>query len=783
MIRESDCLYTVVYTGRPLAGHDPAEMRRALSRRLKLSSAQAERLFAGGKVTVRRGLARQQAERYRLAFEQAGAHCELVRQRPKSNASESAGRAVTPLRTAQVDRLFASKAEPPEALALHGRAQLGFASAAMMLTAGLYLLLLVAIPALALVLLFGSINQFGRPGPLLPLLLSFLLGVVLATLSVAWLRPLLPRSAAEGVPAAMDSPLWYFVERVAAMIGAPPPQAIHLYARPLLNADLRIRDSWRRPTYAIGLGMPLILGLDSRQLGAALAHELSMLVPVKGWRRAGLIRSLHRWSMRPPLDRDPWVEQLMFWRARLPAAMRTPVDAAIHLLEAPFRLQNRFKQVLARTAAGSMRVLQARADEIAAQFIGSADFRAAAQALYRLHLGFAEAHAVARAGWLDRRLPADLPALTLRCLPDRPASPANDTAPLPGMAATVDRIRHIEARRQPGLMAQAIPARRLLTDAGECARDCTRAFYEAQQDLRQDDCTLLDAATCLDDSRRGQAAEVALKQYFLGLWNPRRFFVAANLGNALAMTSAQRAAALRKAISELREAAPFELRRMEHYESLHRELLDNVPACTLARLIPNADAEQRRQRLEEDVKRQRRAMSDVDTLCADRIALGLAQAIAGARQRAAVKAEIASLLAAQAQLAENQDQIRHLRETATGLEALLDATGSRRIPEHMLRTMRQRLAGHVQAVNGMLVRTPNPFSLGGGKGDLLDLLARRLPPYDPAEGHRQAQIYAVALADGLEDLHRRVMGRLAFLAISGERALRSPPQRTPRASA
>jgi hypothetical protein len=70
-------LYDVVFSGELLAGSDPAEARRRLAALFKSDAAAIERLFSGQPVAIKKGVNEGTAARYREAFRQAGAACQI----------------------------------------------------------------------------------------------------------------------------------------------------------------------------------------------------------------------------------------------------------------------------------------------------------------------------------------------------------------------------------------------------------------------------------------------------------------------------------------------------------------------------------------------------------------------------------------------------------------------------------------------------------------------------------------------------------------------------------
>ena len=77
-MEESDQRCKVVFDGEIVAGHDLPAVKQKLAALLKKDQRQIERLFSGRKVVIAASVDAAAAERYRRAFESAGALCRLV---------------------------------------------------------------------------------------------------------------------------------------------------------------------------------------------------------------------------------------------------------------------------------------------------------------------------------------------------------------------------------------------------------------------------------------------------------------------------------------------------------------------------------------------------------------------------------------------------------------------------------------------------------------------------------------------------------------------------------
>ena len=86
---ESD-RYTVIFFGRIFPGRDPDEVRGRIGEMFHVGGAQLDKLFSGARIAIKADLDLQTAQRYRDAFQNAGALVELKKSEPAATAPEPA---------------------------------------------------------------------------------------------------------------------------------------------------------------------------------------------------------------------------------------------------------------------------------------------------------------------------------------------------------------------------------------------------------------------------------------------------------------------------------------------------------------------------------------------------------------------------------------------------------------------------------------------------------------------------------------------------------------------
>ncbi len=92
---ESD-QYSVIFLGRIFPGRDPDEVRARIGEMFQIGGAQLDALFSGARIAIKKGLDLQTAQRYRDAFQKAGALVELKKSEPAAAAPEPKPRTEPP---------------------------------------------------------------------------------------------------------------------------------------------------------------------------------------------------------------------------------------------------------------------------------------------------------------------------------------------------------------------------------------------------------------------------------------------------------------------------------------------------------------------------------------------------------------------------------------------------------------------------------------------------------------------------------------------------------------
>jgi Zn-dependent protease with chaperone function len=143
-----------------------------------------------------------------------------------------------------------------------------------------------------------------------------LIGGTIAT--VFMFKPILARPRRQAGPVelnpAQHARLYQFIAHLCDMLQVPMPRRICLDGE--LNASAGFRRgfwSFLGHDLVLTLGLPLVAGLNTRQLAAVVSHELGHCTQAFAMRLGYVIDRIDRWFMRVVYERDAWDEAFEEW--------------------------------------------------------------------------------------------------------------------------------------------------------------------------------------------------------------------------------------------------------------------------------------------------------------------------------------------------------------------------------------------------------------------------------------------------------------------------------------
>jgi len=306
-------------------------------------------------------------------------------------------------------------------------------------------------------------------------------------------RPRRPAEPMELNPA-QHPRLYQFIAHLSDLLRVPMPRRIYLDGQ--LNASAGFRrglGSFFRNDLVLTLGLPLVAGLNTRQLAAVVAHELGHCTQAFALRLGYLIDGIDRWFVRVVYERDSWDEAFENWASSVDDWRLSLIVTCIGLCLWFSRLLLAGLLHLGHAASCFLsRQMEFHADACATAVAGSAGLESLLLRLREQTMLQGVAFNSLQASWKRRRkLPDSLPdylAELERRLPPAFHEEArltllNETA---GWFAThptpAQRIQKARQQSVAGVFHMEKPARWLFHDFALTARAVTGQYY--RQDLR-----------------------------------------------------------------------------------------------------------------------------------------------------------------------------------------------------------------------------------------------------------------------------------------------------------
>ena len=131
-------------------------------------------------------------------------------------------------------------------------------------------------------------------------------------------KPILARRRKRAAPIELNPAqhprLYQFIAHLSDLLRVPIPRRIYLSCE--LNASAGFRRGWLSflgYDLVLYLGLPLVAGLNTRQLAAVIAHELGHCTQSFAMRLGYVIDRVDDWFMRVVYERDTWDDAFEEW--------------------------------------------------------------------------------------------------------------------------------------------------------------------------------------------------------------------------------------------------------------------------------------------------------------------------------------------------------------------------------------------------------------------------------------------------------------------------------------
>lgn len=492
--------FRVVFQGELVGDRDPAEVKLRLCKLFKAEPSSIERLFSGKRIVLKKDIAQEQAERMRQLVAQCGAIVMVEPQGspytpPANNRQQPAEE-----RREQARRISESfEGELPAVIVpLHYKLGLTAVGIAMVLIPLIYLSIIAASGYIITLhatenLWLMSSSQGGKSG--LGGLLLYLAPIVIGTTLILFmLKPLLLLLQSDSDKPIELSPereteLFRFVHTICDKVNAAKPSNIILINE--ANAYASFYQGVRgllgnRLTLAIG--MPLVAGMNSRQLAGVLAHEFGHFAQGAGMRMTYLIRTINYWLYSAVYGRDRFDSQLDNWANNAPhIGLMLVLQLARLIIWSTRKLLWLLMMAGQYISSLMLRQMEFDADRYEARLVGAEQFADTSRRLNILAYAASELDNEMYQLWMDNGFVLDdMPrAITDKAdsysraqageiiqLGDERKTGAFDTHP-----ADHERIANALREKTEGIFRTEAPARTLFAQYDKLCKQVTRHFY------------------------------------------------------------------------------------------------------------------------------------------------------------------------------------------------------------------------------------------------------------------------------------------------------------------
>ncbi|MGD8640212.1 MAG: M48 family metalloprotease, partial [Gammaproteobacteria bacterium] len=419
--------FRLVFQGKIAPDQDLDQVKTRMQQLFKKDAATIEKLFSGKKIPLKQGLNQSQAIQYREKLRALGIVCEMESQgsiqKPAANAAKPnrsnttahSASANKPLKFADIDKAFTDHLP---------RFEPSFAYKAGIVGVGIIMVLLpIVYLALIMVVGYGVLHHsivntgwmgsFGYKLGTVAYITPIIVGV---TIILFMLKPLFARPVDEPKTTNVDplqEPLFiHFVSKVALAVGAPRPKQI------LIDCDVNASASFHRGLFGfisnelvLTIGMPLIAGLNARQLAGVLAHEFGHFSQGAGMRFHYLTYKINSWLFKAVYTRDTWDQKLDNAAAEAPGWLHIILNVARGGVWASRKILTVFLMTGHAVSSYMLRQMEFDADRYEIYLAGSEQFRDTTLQFQKLGAAYQVSHDHLAKAWEEKKLVNDFPSL------------------------------------------------------------------------------------------------------------------------------------------------------------------------------------------------------------------------------------------------------------------------------------------------------------------------------------------------------------------------------------
>ena len=621
------------------------------------------------------------------------------------------------------------------------------------------------------------------------------------------IKPLFAGRPKHAEPRALDpdsEPLLFeFVRRLCRTLGAPVPSEIRV------DTEVNASASFRRGFISLftgdlvlTIGLPLVVGLNLRELTGVLAHEFGHFAQRAGMRTTYVIRTVNGWFMRVVYERDAWDEQLVEWSKEMD--IRIGIIFYIARLFVWLTRQILWLLMVIGHAISCfmLREMEYDADRHETWLAGSKAFEKTSRRVIELSVAHQLAQRDLGTFWNEGRLPDNLPGLIQHNTDlfkkeigelvhkeiDESKTGWFDTHP-----CGADRIARARAEKAEGIFHLEEPSDVLFSTFKALCCAASRDHYREVlgRGFKPDSVKPLEEL--ISRQQKERAGGEALFRFLQLRISPLRPLPLGATPSAPATPGAPHAQQLKALRDRMLAAVPAYRKDFKVYDDIDTRVLESHRATALikARFKINARDFHLRQPTAECARQTRGQYGAKQHEIEPRLT-GFEES-AVARLRTALgflhEPEVAAQFESSTELIEDANRIlpaaqhlggmlpgvTELRNAHVALASLLEQLEDNQNDESLINTIRsqmERVLRLLRRVQEALGDEPYPFDHAGGPITIRKQVLPRIPHQDDLGGIFEAAGEAL---EQITSLYVRCLGRLALIAEQVETALGLEP--------
>jgi len=812
-------VWKIIFEGNLFDGQKQEIVKKRLASLFNTDLAKVERLFQGGKVTIKSGIDYRTALKFQDLIQKTGAKCRVIQiEKAPSKAEASAKRtppsqektktdiSSTSLSTDNLLDAFQGDIDPIE-LSRPYNIRLPLVGIVMVLLPLLYI-------ALILMISYGiyyhatenidlvvhmkiweklAFLTFGYVAPLVfgTILIIFMIKPILAP------RPI--KAGAISLNPYKEKVLFDFIRKISGIVRAPIPRRIEIDCDVNASASFNIGFiSLFEEDLVLKLGLPLVAGLNTRQFAGVLAHELGHFSSITGMRLNFIIRKINHWFSQTLCVRDIWDEKLEKWSEEADLGFRPIIYIARFFVWITRKIIGIFVKTGHLTSCFLIRQMEFDADRFQTRVAGSKQFADICLRLKALNIASEQASADLREVRDNMRLADNLPDLILSNK-DRitPLSEAHfkrhiidsETGFLDSRPSDKDRIVSALKEKAKGIFRLEVPAKLLFSDFNNLSRDATIFYYRNEINITVTGDNLISVQAFNRYKHDLLQGHDVLEHYFSGIYTVLRPLPIQLHPGMEKKTLQQRIDSLLKKLYLAKEMAPRILQALKNYESANEKALTMLQAKLLlqANLSMDKESFQLTDCSEEGIEKAlNKALSEksaadsllckVEGLLANRLELALSllkvpDSSKNIKDADELKEESERLINAYLPFSSVVAILDELGRTYVSVTSLaynyLNNQDNETLSE-MIQKMKADCKGHIADLYSRLKDIPYPFD--HAQGDIS--VAEYMIENDPEEIDEGAVLkICESVIDKMFTLHAELLGRLAVISGTVEEAV------------